>query len=138
MAINSNGNALDFIPHDGNYVAQTVVLSARNLWGAARLIVVKDSLSTKTPPAPPAPGSSWSVWYNSQPAVAARMLWFSDGDTTYRHNGGTPCDPSTSLRRWIDIGVSYRMKYIEIYQTDVINPPTVITYAHSVSNPSRS
>ena len=46
------------------------------------------------------------------------MLWFSYGDTTYRNNGGTPCDPATSLRRAIDIGVSYGMKYIETYQTD--------------------
>jgi hypothetical protein len=117
MAINSNGNALDFIPHDGNYVAQTVVLNPRNLWWAARLIVVKDSLSTKTPPAPPAPGSSWSVWYNSQPAVAAQMLWFSLRRyhiSQQRRNAVRP--GHLTAAREGDIRVSYGMKYIETYQ----------------------
>jgi len=64
------------------------------------------------------------VWYNSQPAVAAQMLWFSYGDSTYRNNGGTPCAPATSLQRSIDIGAAY--------EVDVLNLPAVITYAHSV------
>jgi hypothetical protein len=87
------------------------------------------------------------------------MLWFSGGDTTYRNNGGTPCDPATSLRRAIDIGVSYGMKYIETYQTDVqrliirlvpdvdsrserVDPlrrwPTLRRCAHATDRPHRS
>ena len=47
-----------------------------------------------------------------------RCFGFFHGDTTYRNNGGTPCDPAASLRRAINIGVSHGMKYIETYQTD--------------------
>jgi hypothetical protein len=59
------------------------------------------------------------------------MLWYSYGDPTCRNNGRkTPCDPEATLRRAIDIGLAYQMKYIEIYEQDVLHLPSVIRYAH--------
>lgn len=131
LPINSNGGALDYT-NDDNYVAQTVITNARSVWGAGRLIVTKNSLSAKTGPAPSAAGTSAALWYNSRPAVAGQALWFSYGDQTYRNNGGTTCAAATSLQRLVDIGKGYGLGYIEIYQVDVINLPSVIAYAHSV------
>jgi Beta-galactosidase len=133
IATNPNGK-LDASP---DYVRSAVVSDGRAKW-SNRLVVAQNNLSAKTSPAPPPSGSFWSFWYNSRPAVAAQMLWFSYGDKNYRNNGGTPCDPATSLRSSIDTGVSYGTNYIEIYQTDIINLPTVISYAHSVLNPPSS
>lgn len=130
ISTNPNGK-LDATP---NYAASAVVKNERAKWGNC-LVVAQNNLSAKTPSAPPPNGSMWALWYNSRPAIAAQMLWFSYGDTTYRNNGGKACNPATSLRRSIGIGASYGINYIEIYQTDVINLPNVITYAHSVLNP---
>lgn len=130
LPINSNGGALDY-PNDDNYVPQTVIDNARGLWGATRLIVTKNSLSAKTP-APSTASGSWSLLFNRRPAVAAQALWFSYRDSTYRNNGGTPCDAATSLQRLVDTGAAYGVGYIELYEVDVINLPTVIAHAHSV------
>ena len=132
LPINSNGNALDY-PQDDNYVSDSIIANARNAWGTARLIVAKNSLSAKTPPATAASGS-WSVLENNRPAVAGQALWFSFGDRTYRNNGGTPCSAATSLQRLVDTGVTYGMGYIELYEVDVINQPSVIAYAHGALN----
>jgi len=58
------------------------------------------------------------------------MLYPCTNDPSYRVNCGVPIDPALALRESVDAGVSYGAKFIEIYQTDVINLPTVITYAH--------
>ena len=69
--------------------------------------------------------------WESRPEVAGQVLWYSYGDPNCRNNGGRgPCDPETTLRRAIDIGLAYKMKYIEIYEQDVLNLPSVIRYAH--------
>ncbi len=58
------------------------------------------------------------------------MVYWCYGDTTYRVNSGVAIAPSIALRKSIDNGVAYGMKYIEIYHTDVLNLPTVVNYAH--------
>ena len=42
-----------------------------------------------------------------------------------------PGDAAVILHKSVDLGVSYGMNYIEIYQTDVLNLPDEITYAHN-------
>jgi hypothetical protein len=37
-----------------------------------------------------------------------------------------------SLQRLVDTGAAYGLGYIELYEVDVINLPTVIAHAHSV------
>jgi hypothetical protein len=113
-----------------NYVARAAVQYARKRY-PGRFIVQKNSLAATTPP----PGSPnlkhFELLWESRPEVAGQMLWYSYGDPTCRNNGRQgPCDPEATLRRSIDIGLAYRMKYIEIYQADVLHLPTVIHYTH--------
>jgi hypothetical protein len=130
LAINSNGGALDE-PYDDNYVAEKVIADARALWGTGRLVVQKNSLATKTTPPVPPPNTSHSVWYSCRQASGAQTLWFAYGDRGYRLNDGVPCDPAAALKRSVDIGTAYGVSYIEMYQTDVVNLPAVVNYAHS-------
>jgi hypothetical protein len=123
-AINPNGK----LDQTADYASSTVITNERAKWGS-RFVVAKNSLSAQTPLAPGR--GSWSVFYNARPVVAGQMLWFCYGDTTYRMNGGVLADPATVLLNSINAGVSYGMKYMEIYQTDVVNLPSVISYAHS-------
>jgi hypothetical protein len=123
-AINPNGN----LDQTADYASSTVITNERARWGG-RFVVAKNSLSATTPLAPSS--GSWSVLYNARPDVAGQMLWFCYRDTTYRMNGGVPADAATVLTNSINTGLSYGMKYIEIYQPDVINLPAVISYAHS-------
>jgi len=123
-AINPNGK----LDQTADYASSTVITNERAKWGS-RFVVAKNSLSATTPLAPST--GTWSVLYNARPDVAGQMLWFCYRDTTYRMNGGVLADPATVLLNSINAGVSYGMKYIEIYQTDVINLPAVISYAHS-------
>ena len=95
-----------------------------------RILVQKNSLCAKVAAAPGI-GTAFQTLWENQPN-AAQMLWFCYGDTTYRNNGGIPIDPTNCLQQSIDTGVSYGTKFIEIYQVDVLNLPTVIDYAHSV------
>jgi hypothetical protein len=131
LAINSNGNALD-APNDASYVARTVITSARSRWGAKRLVVAKNSLSAGTTPAPPPRGTSADLWYSSRPAIGAQALWFSYGDLTYRNNRGLPCAPATALQRMVAVSRSYGVSYLELYETDVVNLPSVVLYAHNL------
>lgn len=133
LAINTNGGSLDE-PYSDNYVAEKVIADARALWGATRLVVTKHSLSTKTPPPVPAAGTSHALWYNSYQASAAQTVWAASDDPSYRINDGIRCDPATALKQSIDIGIAYRVSYIELYQIDIINLPAVISYAHSQLN----
>jgi Beta-galactosidase len=130
LAVNSNGNALDY-PNDDNYVSETVVANARATWGETRLVVGRNSICTSTAPPPPASATSLALWYNSRDAAAAQTLWNAYGDTSYRLNGGKACAPATALQQSVDIAVSYGIEFIELYETDVINLPGVIAYAHS-------
>ena len=81
-----------------------------------------------------APGpddSAWNLLWQSQPDVAAQMVYWCFDDSTYRANGGVPGDPATVLTGCVNAAVSYGLNYIEIYQKDVINLPSVITYARN-------
>ena len=130
LAINSNGNGLDWPNHD-NYVSEKVIADARTLWGTGRLVAQKNSLATKTTPPIPPPDTSLAVWYNSRQASGAQTVWFAYGDTSYRLNDGIACDPATALKQSVDIGVAYGISYVEMYQTDIVNLPAVVNYAHS-------
>jgi hypothetical protein len=73
----------------------------------------------------------WNLLWNSKPDVAGQMVFSCYGEPTYRVNDGVPDDPGSVLRRSIDAGLSYGMKYIEIYQPDVASLPAEISYAHA-------
>lgn len=114
---------------DTNYVARNVIAAARTSW-PGRLIVQKNSLAAFIPPAP-GTGTLYDVVWTSRPDVAGQMLWVSYGDSTYRNNSGVQDSAADILHRAIDAGVGYGMKYIEIYQADVVNLPDEIAYAHA-------
>src|SRR6202011_5552982 len=111
---------------DPNYVARHVVQYARARY-PGRFIVQKNSLSATVP----MPGESdlkhFQLLWESRPDIAGQMLWFSYGDPSCRNNGRqAPCDPESTLRKAIDVGLAYGMKYIEIYEQDVLHQPAVI------------
>ncbi len=127
LAVGANGHS--GLDPDENYVARNAVLAARTAW-PGRLIVQKNTLATYNPPAP---GSDtvYQLLWDSRPDVGGQMLDASFGDATYRNNAGVPGDPAEILHQSIDLGVSYEMNYIEIYQLDVLSLPAEITYAHN-------
>ncbi len=125
LAVAGDGN----LDADVSYVARNAIAAARASW-PGRLIVQKNCLAAKNPPAP-GTGTVFDVLWESQPQVAGQMLAAAAGDTTYRDNDGVPDDASNILHRTIDIGVGYGMKYIEIYQKDVTTLPAEITYART-------
>jgi hypothetical protein len=126
LAVGGSGPRLDPTP---DYVARNTVLTARASWGG-RLIVQKNDLSTFIPAAP-GTGSLYQMISDFQPDVAGQMVWHCFGDPSYRVNGGVPIDPADALTESVDNAVSYGEKYVEIYQTDVVNLPDAITYAHN-------
>jgi hypothetical protein len=131
------------IAGDGNlnptptYLAENAIAEARATW-PGRLIVQINSLSTFNPIAPGPEESVWNLLWNSQPDVAAQMLGNVFGDLTYRVNGGIEGDFSAVLTASVNAGASYGVNYIEIYQTDVIDLPEVVTYAHDLLVPPAS
>jgi Beta-galactosidase len=122
------GHGTDLDPTD-DYVARNAVLNARASW-PGRLFVQRNILSTCIPPAPGTGTLFETLMWDFQPLVGWQMLYPCNNDPTYRVNCGVPIDPAAALRRSVDAGVSYGGKFIEIYQTDVINLPGAITYAH--------
>ena len=125
--VGSTGN----LDPTADYVARNAVATARTSW-PGRLITQINSLSTIIPPAPGDPFSSWAVLWDSQPEVAGQMVYQCINDLDYRVNGGVPIDPALALQNAVDLGVTYALNYIEIYQIDGANLPTTISYAHSV------
>ena len=126
LAVGRNGR----LDPDPNFVARAAVEYGRSHY-PGRFITQKNSLAATTP----TPGSPdlkhFQVLWESRPDVAGQVLWYSYGDPTCRNNGGRgPCDPEATLKRTIDVGLAYKMKYIEIYQQDVLHLPAVIRYAH--------
>jgi Beta-galactosidase len=114
---------------DPDYVVRHAVEYARSRY-PGRFIVQKNSLSAVSPL--PGQGDFFQILWDSRPDIAGQMLWSSYDDPNCRNNGGRhPCDPEVTLRQAIDIGLRYGMKYIEVYQRDVINLPEVIRYAHN-------
>jgi uncharacterized repeat protein (TIGR01451 family) len=126
---NGEGHGTDLDPTD-EYVARNAVLNARASW-PGRLFVQKNTLTTCIPPAPGTDTQYAMIW-DFQPLVAGQMLYPCVNDPTYRVNCGVPIDPAAALREAVDAAVSYGEKFIEIYQTDVLNLPTAIAYAHNV------
>ncbi len=126
LAVAGNGK----LDPDVNYVARNAVLAARAAW-PGRLIVQKNSLATFNPPAP-GTGSTFQVLWDSRPDVGGQMLDASFNDTTYRNNAGVADEPAVILHKSVNVGAGYGMKFIEIYQLDVLNLPSEITYAHNV------
>src|SRR6266542_3633234 len=125
---NGHGHGTDLDPTE-DYVARNAVLNARASW-PGRLFVQKNDLSTCIRAAPGTDTLYSMTWY-FQPLVGGQMLYPAVNDPTYRDNCGVPIDPAVALTRSVDAAVSYGEKFIEIYQTDVLNLPTAITYAHN-------
>lgn len=133
LAIGGNGHvgATGNLDPTATYVAANVIATERATW-PGRLIVQINSLSTFNPAAPGTVNSAWNLLWNSQPNVAAQMVFWCYDEPGYRVNGGVPGDPATVLTASVNAGVSYGVGYIEIYQTDVRNLPSIITYARTV------
>ena len=125
LAVAGNGT----LDSDVSYVARNAIANARASW-PGRLIVQKNSLAAKTPPAP-GTGTVYDVIWESQPEVAGQMLAAAADDLTYRDNDGVPDTAANILHRTTDIAVGYGMKYMEIYQKDVTSLPAEITYART-------
>lgn len=132
LAVAGNGRAKQGgqLDPDENYAARTAVAAARGTW-PGRLIVQKNSLSTSNPTAP-GTGTLFQILWDSRPDVGGQMLDACYGDTTYRNNAGVADDAANILHRSVNLGAGYGMKYIEIYQKDVLNLPQEIAYAHNL------
>jgi hypothetical protein len=133
LAVGGNGHvgATGNLDPTADYVARNAVATARASW-PGRLIVQINSLSTFNPVEPGPDGSIWRLLWDSQPDVAGQMVWSCFGDTTYRVNDGVSGDPAVVLQEAVNAGISYGMNYIEIYQVDVRNLATTMSYAHNV------
>ena len=116
LSIGSGAGDLDPTP---DYLAETAVNYATTTYG--RFITEKNSLAATT--ADP-PFNDWHVLFDQCPNVAAQMLSYVSGDTTYQMNGGIPGNKQTILLNAITIGVHYGTQYQEIYEAD-LNDPTM-------------
>ncbi len=132
IAVGANGHAgkTGNLDPDSDYVARNAVLAARQTW-PGRLIVQKNSLATYNPPAP-GTGTYYQLLWDSRPDIGAQMLDNCYDDSTYRVNRGVAGDPATILHQSVNTGAGYEVKFIEIYQLDVLNLPSEIIYAHNV------
>jgi hypothetical protein len=111
-------------------LSRNAVLTAHLSW-PGRFVVQKNSVSATIPPSP-GTGGNFEVLWNSRPNAAGQMLFWCANESTFRMNGGVAGDPATILHNAIAAGYSYGMQYLEIYQTDVINYPDEISYAHDL------
>lgn len=127
LAVAANGRG--GLDPDENYVARNAVLATRATW-PGRLIVQKNSLATFNPPAP-GTGTVYQLLWDSRPDIGGQMLDACFGDTTYRNNAGVADEPGVILHKSVNLGAGYGMNFIEIYQLDVLNLPSEITYAHN-------
>lgn len=125
LAISGNGG----LDPTAMYVAENVIADANRTW-PGRLVVQINSLSTSIPDAPGATDSAWNTLWNDQPNVAAQMVYQCINDPTYRVNRGKRIDPASALSQSVNNGLEYNLKYIEIYQIDVVNLTSVIASAH--------
>jgi len=105
-----------------DYLSETVVAYATTTYG--RFITEKNSLcaTTDDPAVDTSSLFNWQVLFDQSPNVAAQMLWFVSGDTTYRMNGGVPGNKQAILLRAITIGAHYGTQYQEIYEADLKDP----------------
>ena len=127
LAVGTSGTELD---PDRDYVARNVVLAERAVW-PDRLIVQKNSVAAFSPLAPGI-DTVYDLLWDSRADVGGQMLFNCFTDQTYRMNNSIPGDPASILHQSINVGAGYELKYLEIYQVDVVNLPAEITYAHSL------
>lgn len=132
MAIGGNGHTggTGNLDPTADYVAESAIATARASW-PGRMIAQINSLSTFNPPAPGEVDSIWNLLWLSRPDVGAQMVYWCYDESTYRVNGGVPGDPTTVLKKCVDAAASYQLKYVEIYQKDVVYLPSAIVYAKS-------
>ncbi len=136
MAIGGNGHTgMTNLDPTADYVAENAIATARATWSTRIFAPEINSLSTFNPPAPSEDGTIWNLLWNSRPDVGAQMLYWCFDEDTYRVNGGVPGDPAVVLTECIDAAASYELKFVEIYQKDVINLPEVISYAKRKLDP---
>lgn len=102
------------------HVVSAVVHYARSRY-PGRLIVQNHRLSAKTPWPRDAAGL-WGLMAQSRPLVAAQMLWYVTQDGTFRMNGGCRGDELNIFKTALHKGLSYQMRYMEIYLADLLNP----------------
>jgi hypothetical protein len=117
MAFWENGK----LDNPSDLVSRSVMAYARGKYGS-RFIIEINNLSDQSPDPQTIGAITWQDMKNSGPPVAAQMLWFVTNDQTYRMAGGTVCDPSTALKKAMDIGLMYGTKFQEVYSIDVQNP----------------
>ena len=125
---NGSGGALHLDPTD-DYLARNAILNARALW-PGRMIAQKNDLKTCIPVAP-GTDTLYSMIWDFQPDVGAQMAFQCFNDSTYKANCGIPIDPALALTLSVTAALTYGEKYVEIYSTDVVNLPAVITFAHA-------
>ena len=122
LAINGNGHVPNLnLDPDADYLARNAILYG-NLNYPGRLIVQKNGFSTTTTLAPGGDGN-FELLYDAYPNGGGQMLFWCFNDPTYRMNGGIPGDPATMLHTTVNIGLGYRVKFLEIYQLDCVNLP---------------
>jgi len=133
MAVGGNGHVAgpNNLDPDATYLARNTILTARTSW-PGRFVAQVNTVSAFALPAPGPEDSVWNLLWNSQPDIGGQMLYWCINDPTYRVNGGIPGNPATILHNSIDLAASYGMKYLEIYQLDVVNLPAEITYARNL------
>ena len=118
LSIGEGAGDLDPTP---SYLAKTAVDYATTTYG--RFITEKNALSAIAPdPAFDTSLGNWQVLFDQCPNVAAQMLSYVSGDTTYRMNGGIPGVKQTILLNAITIGAHYGTQYQEIYFQDLKDP----------------
>jgi hypothetical protein len=132
LAVGTNGH----VGADGNLddQADTVARAVCEwAWDAhpGKLITQINSLSIDIPDAPGDEFTSWALLSDMLPQAGAQMLFHCVNDPTYRMNDGIPILPLISLTNAVNQGLPYGVRYMEIYQIDVVNLPTVITYAQT-------
>ncbi len=131
LAIGGNGHSgsTGNLDPESDYVARAVVDQERSVW-PGRLIVQKNDLSTCIP-VTPGGDSLYAMIWDYQPDVAGQMLDVIFNKSGYKVSCGVPADPVVTLQTAIDLALGYGEKRIEIYQSDVVNYPTAIAYAHT-------
>jgi hypothetical protein len=126
LAVGGTGGGLD---PSLTYLATTITAIEKAAW-PGRLYIQKNSLSTYIEEAPGKAGSTWRLISDNAPQTGAQMIFRCVNDDTYKVNNGIPINPAVALTKSIDLGLTYDLSYIEIYQADVVTLPEVITYAH--------
>lgn len=125
LAISGNGPSLD---PDAHYVVDAVIAYANGAY-PKRLVPQINSVGAFNPAAPPASNTTWYRLWTNKPYVAGQMVFSCSVDDASRCTQGAGNDPALALTQSVDQAASYGLRYLEIYQSDVIALPEVIKYA---------